>query len=130
MSWYFQQNQCLKINKTAVYNKHNLSWGPYDRGAPGNCPACPCVKTVLGQIPKSYWNPCFYIAGEAPSNEKPVNVYPTVITQSNGEKVLVVQDYTFAKYLGVLQVEFDDSGKITSHSGNPILLDYMVQKGK
>lgn len=100
------------------------SWGP------GNCPACPCAKTVLDQIPKSYWNPCFYIAGEAPSNEKPVNVYPTVITQSNGDKVLVVQDYTFAKYLGFLQVEFDNSGKITSYSGNPILLDYKVQKGK
>ena len=70
----------------------------------------------------------FLYTGEAPSNEKPVNVYPTVITQSNGDKVLVVQDYTFAKYLGFLQVEFDNSGKITSHSGNPILLDHMVQK--
>lgn len=70
----------------------------------------------------------FLYTGEAPSNEKPVNVYPTVITQSNGDKVLVVQDYTFAKYLGFLQVEFDNSGKMTSYSGNPILLDYTVQK--
>ncbi|VDI25537.1 5'-nucleotidase [Mytilus galloprovincialis] len=70
----------------------------------------------------------FLYTGTAPSNEKPVNVYPTVVTKNNGDKALVVQDYAFAKYLGFLQVEFDNDGKIISYGGNPILLDSTVPK--
>jgi len=46
--WYFQQNQCLSINKHALHNIHRLAWDPsYARGIPGNCPACPFSKTAL-----------------------------------------------------------------------------------
>ena len=44
--------------------------------------------------------------------------------------VLVVQDYTFAKYLGRLDVTFDEDGKVTEWSGNPVLLDYSITQGK
>ncbi|KAJ8314855.1 hypothetical protein KUTeg_007005 [Tegillarca granosa] len=70
----------------------------------------------------------FLYTGSAPSNEKPVGVYPTVVTQNNGAKVLVVQDYTFGKYLGFLQVTFDNQGVITNYSGNPILLDWNIEQ--
>jgi len=46
--WYPQQNQCLNIKKKhTAHNIHRLAWDPYARGAPDNCPACPCVKTTL-----------------------------------------------------------------------------------
>ena len=59
----------------------------------------------------------------------PEDVYPLVVTQTTGRKVLVVQDYTFAKYLGRLQVSFDDEGEVISWSGNPILLDNSTAEG-
>ena len=33
--------------KHAVRNIHRLTWDPYALGPPGNCPACPCIKTAL-----------------------------------------------------------------------------------
>jgi len=30
---------------------YRIAWGPYARGARGNCPACPCVKTALILLP-------------------------------------------------------------------------------
>lgn len=57
-------------------------------------------------------------------------MYPTVVTQEGGGEVLVVQDYTFGKYLGFLEVSFDENGKIVMYGGNPILLNASVEKGK
>ena len=45
--YYFEQNQYLNIKKHAV---HNITWGPYARGVPGNCPVCPCAKTALDRV--------------------------------------------------------------------------------
>ena len=42
---------------------------------------------------------------------------------------MVVQDYTFGKYLGYLNITFDANGDVTSWAGNPILLDASVQPG-
>ena len=59
-----------------------------------------------------------------PSREKPVGPYPTVVVQpKTGRKVPVVQAYAFTKYLGYLELEFDDQGEVVSMSGDPILLD-------
>ncbi|MPC60139.1 5'-nucleotidase [Portunus trituberculatus] len=49
--------------------------------------------------------------------------YPSVVTQRNGRQVPVVQAYAFGKYLGKLQLSFDERGELVSWSGNPILLD-------
>ncbi|KAK0053503.1 5-nucleotidase, partial [Biomphalaria pfeifferi] len=69
----------------------------------------------------------FLYNGTAPSNEKPEGVYPTVVdSQDKSHKVLVIQDYAYGKYLGELHVTFDDQGKVTSWSGNPVLLDNSV----
>ncbi|XP_061195055.1 snake venom 5'-nucleotidase-like [Saccostrea echinata] len=70
----------------------------------------------------------FLYKGTAPSVEKPVGEYPHVIEKSNGERTLVVQDYAFGKYLGFLQVEFDNNGKVVSFGGNPIILNNSVAK--
>ena len=69
--------------------------------------------------------------GTQPDSDKPNGVYPTVEhpDSDTSGNVLVVQDYTFGKYLGRLHVTFDDSGKITSWEGNPILLDNNVEEG-
>nr|KAG5691605.1 hypothetical protein BaRGS_023733 [Batillaria attramentaria] len=65
----------------------------------------------------------FLYNGTAPADEQPVAAYPTVVRHSDGSHVLVVQDYAFGKYLGFLQVEFDEQGQVAAWSGNPILLD-------
>ena len=47
--------------------------------------------------------------------------YPTVV---NG--VQIVQAYAYGKYLGELNVTFDDAGNVTSASGNPVLVDAAI----
>ena len=50
--------------------------------------------------------------------------YPTVITHPNsGNRALVVQTNGYGRYLGQLKVNFDDSGRVESWEGNPILLN-------
>ena len=72
---------------------------------------------------------CICSIGNPPSDESPVGPYPVVVNQSGGKIALVVQDYTFGKYLGYLNVTFDGNGDVTSWAGNPILLDASVQPG-
>ncbi len=52
--------------------------------------------------------------------------YPTVVTGPDGNPVLLVSDFTMGKYLGRLDVGFDENGVATSYSGDPILLDSSV----
>ena len=52
-----------------------------------------------------------------------------MITREDGSQALVVQDFAFGKYMGFLEVEFDDDGKVVSWGGNPILLDASVEEG-
>ena len=42
--------------------------------------------------------------------------------------VPVVQAYYYTKYLGNLQVSFNNIGEVTGWSGNPVLLDSTVVK--
>ena len=71
----------------------------------------------------------FFFAGDPPSNEKAKGPYPTVITNPSGGTTLVVQDFTWAKYLGELNVVFSENGEVVSYSGNPTLLDSSVPEG-
>ena len=64
-----------------------------------------------------------------PSNEGAEGPYPTVVTQDDGAQVLVVQAYAYGKYLGHLEVTFDDNGVVTEWDGNPILLDGSIEQG-
>lgn len=55
------------------------------------------------------------------TDEKAAGPYPTV---TNG--VPIVTSYAYGKYLGELNVTFDDAGKVVSAAGAPILLDATV----
>ena len=49
-------------------------------------------------------------------------------TERPSKRVLVVQGYTFGKYLGYLNVSFDSSGDIISYGGNPVLLNGSIKE--
>ncbi|XP_033741400.1 snake venom 5'-nucleotidase-like [Pecten maximus] len=70
----------------------------------------------------------FLYTGTPPSNDVPEGPYPTVVTKENGEETLVVQAYWSGKYLGFIDVTFDDNGRVTEWKGAPILLDKSVAK--
>lgn len=48
--------------------------------------------------------------------------YPTVVQGADGEKVLVVQAWSYTRVLGRLQVEFDENGVISDYAGMPRIL--------
>lgn len=69
--------------------------------------------------------------GTPPTNDIPVGLYPTIV-QSDidpAHTTLVVTAYMHGKYLGFLQVEFDEEGTIRHFNGNPILLDSKIKEG-
>ena len=55
------------------------------------------------------------------TSDRAAGPYPTMI---NG--VAIVQAYAYGKYLGALNVTFDDDGKLLAAEGEPILLDASV----
>lgn len=65
----------------------------------------------------------FLYTGTPPDIEVPESTYPHMVTQKSGKQVPVVQAFGYTKYLGHLELEFDDDFKLTKATGNPILLD-------
>jgi len=57
------------------------------------------------------------------TNEKAAGPYPTMVGDT-----AVVQAYAYGKYLGELSVEFDDAGKLTKATGEPILIDGSIKE--
>lgn len=52
--------------------------------------------------------------------------YPTMATNPDGEFVPIVQAYAYSKYLGHLEVSFDDDGNVIYAGGDTMLLDASV----
>ncbi|KQT84014.1 bifunctional metallophosphatase/5'-nucleotidase [Aurantimonas sp. Leaf443] len=52
--------------------------------------------------------------------------YPTLVRSPDGTEVPIVQAYAYSKYLGQLDLVFDNKGRVTSAKGEPILLDSNV----
>ena len=52
------------------------------------------------------------------SNERAEGPYPTMINNT-----AIVQAYAYGKYLGELNVTFDDTGEVISATGEPLLMD-------
>lgn len=52
-----------------------------------------------------------------------------MVQSDDGRQVPVVQAYAFGKYLGYLNVVFDDKGNVIKASGNPILLNKDIPEG-
>lgn len=69
----------------------------------------------------------FLYSGRGPSFENAFGPYPEVYS-TNGSTCLVVQDYAYGKYLGFLQVNFDNNGLIDNWNGNPILIDHTFEE--
>ena len=67
--------------------------------------------------------------GEPESNDKPVGQYPTIVTRNQGDTCLVVQAFWSGKYIGLMEVEFDNAGRVVGWNGAPILLDNSVEQG-
>ena len=63
-------------------------------------------------------------------DQRPAGTYPIIETQTDGHRVLIVQAYAYAKYLGDITVYFDDAGIIQRWEGEPILLDESVVPGE
>lgn len=57
------------------------------------------------------------------ADDKAEGPYPTMVKGPDGHNVPIVQVYAYGKYLGKLDVTFDDDGVVTAASGEPILLD-------
>ncbi|WP_298858013.1 bifunctional metallophosphatase/5'-nucleotidase [uncultured Sulfitobacter sp.] len=55
------------------------------------------------------------------TNERAEGPYPTMVGNT-----AIVQAYAYGKYLGELNVTFDDEGNITQATGEPILIDASV----
>lgn len=70
------------------------------------------------------------LGNDHPKENKPDGPYPYVVNRTGGSQAVVVQEYWFGKFLGKLELTFDEQGKITSYGGNPILLDANVKEGK
>ncbi|KAK4873923.1 hypothetical protein RN001_013283 [Aquatica leii] len=83
----------------------------------------PLVDLVVGGHTNTFlWN------GPEPDLEKPEGPYPVVVQQSTGKKVPVVQAYAYTKYMGRLNITFDDNGNVIDFSGQPQLLNNKVQQ--
>ncbi|XP_027710629.1 5'-nucleotidase [Vombatus ursinus] len=82
------------------------------------------VDVVVG----GHTNTFLYTGRPLPSKEVPAGDYPFIVTADDGRKVPVVQAYAFGKYLGYLQVEFNNEGNVVTSHGNPILLNSSIQE--
>ncbi len=59
-------------------------------------------------------------------DEEAEGPYPVVVSAPDGNPVLLVSDFTMAKYLGRLDVTFNADGIVSQYAGDPILLDSSV----
>ncbi|MGY6627723.1 MAG: bifunctional metallophosphatase/5'-nucleotidase [Oceanicaulis sp.] len=57
----------------------------------------------------------------APLGFSPDGPYPTIETNADGDPVCVVQAFEYAQLLGELRVSFDESGRVITCSGAPLL---------
>jgi len=55
------------------------------------------------------------------SNDRAEGAYPTMVNET-----AIVQAYAYGKYLGELNVTFDDDGNLKEASGEPVLIDAAV----
>ena len=60
------------------------------------------------------------------TDENAQGAYPTMVANSAGTEVPIVQAGAYAKYLGDLTVTWDDDGNVISAEGDPMLLDASV----
>ncbi|WP_417685018.1 bifunctional metallophosphatase/5'-nucleotidase [Roseibium sp.] len=57
------------------------------------------------------------------TSDKAKGPYPTWVDAPDGNKTAIVQAYAYGKFLGELNVTFDDNGVVTEAVGEPIIVD-------
>jgi 5'-nucleotidase / UDP-sugar diphosphatase len=62
------------------------------------------------------------------SDPRRAGAYPTWVSQEDGTLVPVVQAYAYSKYVGHLELTFDDEGNLLHAQGDTILLDASVEE--
>ena len=60
------------------------------------------------------------------TDERAAGPYPTWVDNPGGYRVPVVQAYAYSKYLGDIDVTFNDDGRVVGAAGDPILLDASI----
>uniref|UniRef100_A0A182Q352 Apyrase n=1 Tax=Anopheles farauti TaxID=69004 RepID=A0A182Q352_9DIPT len=80
---------------------------------------CPDVDVIVG----GHSHTLLHTGNVTGWPDEPANVYPYVVQQPTGRQVLIVQAGSFTKYLGHLQVLFDEHGEVVRWEGNTELLD-------
>lgn len=79
--------------------------------------AVPGIDAVVGGHSHTY------LSASDPDRD---GAYPTFVSQKDGTLVPVVQAYAYSKYVGHLELTFDDDGNVTYAEGDTILLDASV----
>ncbi len=59
-------------------------------------------------------------------SDRAAGPYPTWVEAPDGNRVAIVQAYAFGKYLGELNVTWDDNGIVTAATGEPTTIDGQV----
>ncbi len=56
--------------------------------------------------------------------------YPTWVTSPDGRKTAIVSAYAYGKFLGELNVKFDDNGDVIEAVGEPIIMDAKIAENE
>lgn len=62
------------------------------------------------------------------SGNAPQGPYPVVVERADGTRCLVVQDFWLGKYMGYINVTWDDRGQPLRWEGQPVLLDSSIKQ--
>ena len=60
------------------------------------------------------------------TSDRAAGPYPTWVDTPDGGRTAIVQAYAYGKFLGRLDVTFDDNGVVTAATGEPIVIDGTV----
>lgn len=82
----------------------------------------PAVDVVVGGHSHSF----LYTGDSHPKEDTPKGPYPTIVTRTDGTKALVVQAHCYGKYIGFLNVTFNEAGNVAAWSGNPLLVENTI----
>lgn len=85
--------------------------------------SCPDIDIVIGGHSHT-----FLYTGTEPDIDPAEGPYPTMVKNSAGRDVPVVQAFAYTKYLGYMKLEFDADGNLLSFDGSPILLNGAVDR--
>lgn len=62
------------------------------------------------------------------SGNTPQGPYPVVVERADGTRCLVVQDFWLGKYMGYINVTWNDKGQPLRWEGQPVLLDSTIKQ--